>query len=111
MSLPPNEENLLVRHEKGETSGRYLIDLAPGIVAEMTYQRTGPNTILIDHTRVPPEYRGKNIAEKLMGHVIDDARKNGSKIIPVCSYVVAQFKRHPNWSDLLSAQYKAPEQL
>jgi len=95
-----NEENLPVRHEAGETSGRYLIDLAPGVVAEMTYQRTGPNTILIDHTRVPPQYRGKNIAEKLMLYAIDDARQNGAKIIPVCSYVITQFKRHPEWSNL-----------
>lgn len=100
--MPLDEESLPVRHEAGEKSGRYLIDLAPGIVAEMTYQRTGVNTILIDHTRVPAQYRGKNIAEKLMVHVIDDARKNDTKIIPVCSYVVAQFKRHPEWAELLS---------
>ena len=101
MPKPRDEENLSVRHEKGETSGRYLIDLAPGIIAEMTYQRTGANTIVIDHTRVPPEYRGRNIAEKLMEYAIDDARENGARIIPVCSYALAQFKRHPEWCDLL----------
>ncbi len=100
--MPLDQESLPVRHEESKKSGRYLIDLAPGIVAEMTYQRTGANTILIDHTRVPAQYRGKNIAEKLMVHVIDDARKNGTKITPVCSYAVAQFKRHQEWSGLLS---------
>ncbi len=103
MSNPIDKENLSIRHETGPDSGRYVIDLAGGLVAEMTYQRTGDNTILIDHTRVPAQYRGQNIAEKLMLHAIDEARKNGGKITPVCSYVVTQFKRHPEWNDLLSA--------
>ena len=102
MAKSSDEEIPPIRHQAGETSGRYLIDLGPDIVAEMTYQRTGDNTIMIDHTRVPPQYRGKNIAEKLMLRVIADARKNGTKITPICSYAVTQFKRHPEWADLLS---------
>ena len=26
----------------------------------------------------------------------------GTKIVPLCSYVVAQFRRHPEWSGLLA---------
>ena len=93
---------LEIRHEKNKSSGRYVIDLAPGKVAEMTYQRHNLSKISIDHTRVPPEFRGRNIAEKLMEYAISQARRNKDRIVPVCSYVQKQFARHPNWSDLLT---------
>lgn len=44
--------------------------------------------------------RGKGIAAKLVDALIDDARDKGFKIIPSCSYVAAQFDRHPEWEDL-----------
>src|SRR4051812_35961886 len=89
------------REDNGRT-GRYVLRLAPGAEAEMTYRRVSPDTIAIDHTLTPHEYRGRNIAQKLMFRAIDDARAEGTKIVPLCSYVVAQFKRHPEWEDLLA---------
>lgn len=93
---------LAIRHEKNKTSGRYVVDLAPGMVGEMTYQRVNLNKIAIDHTRVPPEFRGKNIASKLMVFAIEQAKKNKDKIVPECSYVQVQFARHKEWANLLA---------
>ncbi|MBN9308305.1 MAG: N-acetyltransferase, partial [Devosia sp.] len=38
--------------------------------------------------------------EQLVKAAIDHTRATGGKIVPVCSYVVAQFRRHPEWADL-----------
>ena len=43
---------------------------------------------------------GKGIAGALVAALIDDARKEGFKIEPSCSYVEAAFRRHPEWADL-----------
>ena len=96
--------DLNIRHENNKTSGRYVVDLGAGQIGEMTYQRLGLNKIAIDHTRVPPEFRGQNIAAQLMEFAVQQARKNKDKIVPVCSYVAVQFKRHKEWSDLLADQ-------
>lgn len=80
--------------------GRYSAKIAGGPEAEMTFRRLNPTTIVIDHTLVPDAYRGQGIAAQLVQRGIDDARKNGDKIVPECSYVAAQFKRHPEWADL-----------
>jgi uncharacterized protein len=91
-----------VRREEGPTRGRYFIDLAPGAQAEMTYGKSGTGPMVIDHTGVPPEFEGKGIAARLVNAAIADARSENFKIRPICSYVVAQFRRHPDWADLLA---------
>lgn len=93
-------DELTVQREDGATQGRYVIYLAPGYEAEMTYGKAADGTITIDHTGVPPAYEGQGIAARLVNKAISDAREQGFKIHPVCSYVVAQFRRHPEWADL-----------
>lgn len=95
-----SETELVVQREDGPTRGRYVIHLAPGYDAEMTFRKEADGTIIIDHTGVPPEYEGRGIAAMLVNQAIADAREQGFKITPVCSYVVAQFRRHPEWADL-----------
>ncbi|MET3923949.1 GNAT family N-acetyltransferase [Devosia sp. 2618] len=92
-------EHTVIR-EDGASRGRYVIHLAPGFDAEMTFSTAADGTITIDHTGVPREYEGQGIAAKLVNKAITEAREQGFKITPVCSYVVAQFRRHPEWSDL-----------
>ncbi len=92
--------DLPVEHEESGSRGRYVIYLPDGSEAEMTYARRDPGIIVADHTGVPPQYRGQGIAEKLVAEVMADAREKGFKIVPLCSYVVAQFRRHPEWADL-----------
>ena len=53
-----------------------------------------------DHTIVPPEIGGRGIAGKLVAALIADARSQGFRIRPECSYVVAAFDKHPEWADL-----------
>jgi len=53
-----------------------------------------------EHTIVPPEIGGRGIAGKLVEDMVADARENGFRIIPECSYVVAAFAKHPEWADL-----------
>ncbi|HCO46941.1 MAG TPA: N-acetyltransferase, partial [Erythrobacter sp.] len=51
-------------------------------------------------TIVPPELRGQGIAGRLVDALVRDARREGFKIIPSCSYVAAQFDQHPEWEPL-----------
>lgn len=53
-----------------------------------------------EHTLVPPEIGGQGIAGRLVEAMVADARENDFRIVPVCSYVVAAFARHPEWNDV-----------
>ena len=84
------------------THGSYRAEL-PGIArpAELTWRAQGPLRIA-NHTFVPPEMRGRGIAQALVEALVADAREHGFKIVPQCSYVDVLFRRHPEWSDLLA---------
>ena len=68
----------------------------------MSYRLSKSGTLIIDHTEVPDVFRGKNAGLRMLKTLIDDARKEGWKIVPVCPFAAKQFERHPEWSDLLS---------
>lgn len=53
-----------------------------------------------EHTLVPPPIGGRGIAGELVKALVADAREQGFTIDPQCSYVAAQFVRHPEWADL-----------
>jgi uncharacterized protein len=95
-------EEFTVEHEDGAGHGRYFIRLPGGLEAEMTYRKIGADIIAIDHTYTPPEFRGRDIALKMITASIADAREHCLKVKPECSYAVVQFQRHKDWSDLLS---------
>lgn len=90
-----------ITHEDLGNAGRYAAML-PGIPdeAELTWRTAGPGVIVADHTYAPPSMRGTGIAEAMVLRLIADARNKGLRIVPACSYVRAQFDRHPDWADL-----------
>ncbi|WP_322990655.1 MULTISPECIES: GNAT family N-acetyltransferase [unclassified Hoeflea] len=87
-----------ITEEAGPTGGRYIARL-DGVEAEMTYSRTSPELIIIDHTGVPDSLRGKGVGQALAAHAIEAARAGGWKIIPLCPFFKAQARRHPEWHD------------
>ncbi|MCR6656389.1 MAG: N-acetyltransferase [Opitutus sp.] len=72
-----------------------------GFLAECDYVREGGRLVLT-HTYVPPEMRGRGIAEVLVRAALDDARAEGSKVVPACSYVATFIKRHAEYQSLLA---------
>ena len=93
-------ERIEIEHRSTSGGGEYVAHGAQGAgEAKLTWQARG-ETRVADHTFVPPALRGQGIAEQLVNALIDDARSEGFKIVPSCSYVEAQFRRHPEWADL-----------
>ena len=89
-----------IAFEDNGSKGRYVIH-GDGAEAEMTFTRVGKSQMIIDHTGVPDAFRGQGIGLKLVQRAVEDARESGVKIIPLCPFAAAQFKRHPEWADVL----------
>lgn len=90
------------RHENASNGerGEYLARV-PGSDAtgELTWVKRG-NARVAEHTLVPDALRGRGIAAELVKALVADAREQGFRIVPTCSYVAAKFDEHPEWSDL-----------
>lgn len=54
------------------------------------------NLLPVYHTEVSEEYNGRGFAKLLLDKLVSYARENSLKVVPLCPYVYAQFKRHPD---------------
>jgi predicted GNAT family acetyltransferase len=95
--------------EKGH--GRFYIMEDNEQIAEMEISiNTGDLTVY--HTEVSPKFEGKGLAKQLLATMVDHARKNDLKVIPLCPYVHLQFRRHPEeYADVWKAANNRKQDL
>lgn len=91
-------EPVPVRHNA--TAHRYEATV-DGYLSVCEYEEAEGRWIFT-HTLVPPELRGRGIAEQLVRAALADARSTGRKIVPACSYVARFIERHREYQDLLA---------
>lgn len=83
------------------SKGRYAATVE-GHEAEVTYSRASPQLVIVDHTGVPDALRGKGVGQALAAHAVEEARKGGWKIMPLCPFFRAQAMRHKEWHDVVN---------
>lgn len=97
--------DIVITREDGELKGRYVARIE-GIAAEgeieFTYPK--PGIISANHTRVPEAMGGRGVAGALLAFMLEDARTNGFRIVPVCPYVRGQYAKHPEWAALFTTK-------
>lgn len=71
-----------------------------GLLSVAEYDLTA-GAVVFTHTLVPPELRGRGIAEKLVRAGLAWARAEGRRVVPACSYVDTFIRRHAEYQDLL----------
>ena len=71
-------------------------------LAEVTFPLDERGVAQIDHTFVDESLRGQGVAGQLMEALTAHLRSEGLKALPVCSYAVAWFEKHPDQQDLLA---------
>lgn len=69
----------------------------------MTYSVAGEHLIIIDHTEVGAEHNGKGIGKQLLYKIVEMAREKNVKIIPLCPFAAAMFKKSEDIKDVLKS--------
>jgi predicted GNAT family acetyltransferase len=74
-------------------TGAFVIEAADERLAEMVIAISGSN-LTVYHTEVSDQLKGLGVASKLLSTMVAYAREHQLKVIALCPYVSAQFKRH-----------------
>lgn len=93
-------ESLKPEVTHNESSRRFEAKV-DGLLCRCDYRMHG-DTMMLVHTEVPPQLEGRGIASLLVQAAFDHARRNGWDVLPVCSYVRAWVRRHPEVEPLLA---------
>ena len=93
---------MLIQQKQNGSKGSFYVEESGIILAEMTYSMTGTDLMIIDHTEVSDELRGKNVGYQLVHTAVEYARTNHIKILPLCTFAKSVFdKKGAEFADVL----------
>jgi uncharacterized protein len=87
-------------HEKS----RYEAVREGDVVGQIRYV-TEPGSVVLIHTEVGPSEKGRGSGSRLVRAALDDIRKRGLHVVPVCPFVAAYIRRHPEYADLVAQDH------
>ena len=74
-------------------------------IAFIEFIKNNDNIIFLTHTEVPSELGGKGVGSELVSRVLNWIKENDYKLAPLCPFVAAYLKRHPEWTEILAPGY------
>jgi predicted GNAT family acetyltransferase len=93
------DEDITVEHRPGEH--RYELRVAGERAGELVYRDRGENVVAFLHTEIDPEVQRRGLGSALVAGALDDARERGLQVVPLCPFVDAYVRRHPEYADLV----------
>ncbi|MEZ4803034.1 MAG: GNAT family N-acetyltransferase [Gelidibacter sp.] len=92
-----------IKQRDDEKKGAFYVEINGQKEALMTYTHAGPQKIIIDHTEVSDKLKGQGVGYKLVAAAVDYLRDNHLKVIPLCPFAAAVFKKkHDEYADVLA---------
>ena len=85
---------MLIQQKQDGNKGSFFVAEEGKILAQMTYSMTGNELMIIDHTEVGDELRGKNVGVQLVNKAVEFARVNHIKILPLCPFAKKVFDKN-----------------
>ncbi|NNE31661.1 MAG: N-acetyltransferase [Winogradskyella sp.] len=89
-----------ILHENNGDKGEFFIKVEGQKQGLMTYSRAGNDKIIIDHTEVDESLKGQGIGYKLVEEAVTYARQNNLKIMPLCPFANAVFRKRSEYNDV-----------
>ena len=79
--------------------------LTDGKLSKIEFIRPEDHTLALTHTEVHSALEGRGIGSNLVQQALDYAAQHDLKIVPLCPFIAAYIKRHPDWQRVVSTEY------
>lgn len=100
--MKPEFENIPVI--KNEDAKRFQLTV-DGYTAFIDYKERN-DVITLIHTESPEELAGRGVATALIEKTLAFIERNEYTLVPLCPFVFAYIKRHPEWVRIVRKDYK-----
>ncbi len=84
---------------------RYELLLDGRRIGLLAYRRR-EHQIAFTHTEVAPACEGRGFGSRLAAAALDDARRQGLAVVPICPFISAYIERHPEYRDLVAPEHR-----
>lgn len=81
---------------------RYEITV-DGELAGFVEYTAGNDTIALTHTEVDDAFGGQGVGGRLAAGALDDIRRQGKQVNPICPFIKGWIEKHPDYQDLVAA--------
>ena len=90
-----------IKHITTGSKGAFIYEVEGKKLAEMVYNMAGEKRMIIEHTDVDESLKGQGIGKRLQAELVEYVRGHDIKVIPLCPFAHANFKRMKEWQDVL----------
>lgn len=93
--------NTIIRNDERK---RFELE-AEGHIAFIEFLIDKDHVMYLTHTEVPKALEGKGVGKNIVEQTLNYLKDNNFKLAPLCPFVAAYLKRHPEWKDILAPGY------
>jgi len=83
--------------------GAYVIEVDGRRAGKAEYKMREGRRVFT-HTEVDDEFAGTGLANRLARFALDDVRASGGQLVPLCPFIAAYIKRHPQYDEIVDHQ-------
>jgi predicted GNAT family acetyltransferase len=80
---------------------RYEVFDDDGALAGFAQYVLRSDRMIFVHTEIDDAFEGKGFGSKLAAGALDDVRRRGHLVVPLCPFIASYIERHPEYDDLV----------
>lgn len=90
-----------IQHFNSDKKGMFKAVEDDKEAGKMMYTWAGSDQFIINHTDVDPEFGGRGVGKQLLMKLVEYARENNIKVLPLCPFAKKMFEKDTEIQDVV----------